>query len=275
MLNAQSLINTDAYPIFDRSSAESVAFFAASRKTYVEQGALALPGFILPAALERMARDAADVEHLSFKQEKHHNVYLLDTDRAFGDDHPRNRQLTTTNSTISYADIQTDAPLRALYHCKGLHHFIAYVTGKAGIYPYVDQLSPLNIGISRPGETLAWHFDTSDFATTLLLQAAEEGGAFEYIPRTRNEVDPAYERVGRLLDGDSRDVEILQAEPGTLALFQGRHSIHRVAPVKGDKTRMIAILTYDEKPDQQMNAYTQEKFYGGRCDGDGNRLCPC
>ncbi|VAW02777.1 hypothetical protein MNBD_ALPHA08-563, partial [hydrothermal vent metagenome] len=32
--------------------------------------------------------------------------------------------------------------------------------------------------------------------------------------------------------------------------------------VKGARTRLIAILTYDEKSDQQMNAYTQEKFYG-------------
>jgi len=260
MTKPQSLMDTDKYPIFDTSRAKG--FFSSCRKAYEKQGALALPGFILPAALERMAKDAAKVEHLSFKQEKRHNVYLLDNDPEFDSDHPRNRQMTTTNSTIAYADIQPDAPLRALYHCKELHNFIAHVTGKSGIYPYVDALSPLNIGISRPGETLAWHFDTSDFATTLLLQAPEDGGAFEYIPSTRNEADPAYERVGKLLDGDTKDVEILTAEPGTLALFQGRHAIHRVAPIKGHKTRMIAILTYDEKPNQQMNAFTQKKFYG-------------
>jgi hypothetical protein len=262
MTNAQSLINTNKYPIFDLSSRKAEEFFTSCRNTYRKQGALALPGFILPTTLERMAKGAAAVEHLSFKQEKHHNVYLLDDDPAFDENHPRNRQLTTTNSTISYADIQPDAPLRALYHCKELHHFIAHVTGKSGIYPYVDALSPLNIGVSRPGETLAWHFDTSDFATTLLLQAPEDGGAFEYIPRTRDEANPAYDRVGKLLDGDHNGVEILTAEPGTLALFQGRHAIHRVAPVKGHKTRMIAILTYDEKPDQQMNSFTQKKFYG-------------
>ena len=93
------------------------------------------------------------------------------------------------------------------------------MTGKSGIHPYVDALSPLNIGISRPGETLAWHFDTSDFATTLLLQTAEDGGEFEYIPHTRNENDPAYERVGNLLKGDNSDVEILNMVCGHIGAF--------------------------------------------------------
>ena len=262
MIDSRLLVNTDKYPIFDPGTPRSKDFFASSRSAYQQDGILALPEFVLPAALEQMAKDAAAVEHLSFKQEKRHNVYLADHDPDFAGDHPRNRQLTTTNSTIAYADIQMDAPLRALYHCKELHNFITHVTGKSGIYPYIDQLSPLNIGVSQPGETLAWHFDTSDFATTLLLQAAAQGGEFEYIPRTRTIDNPAYGRVGQLLDGDRGGVEIFDAKPGTLVLFQGRHAIHRVATVKGAKTRLTAILTYDEKPDQQMNAYTQEKFYG-------------
>ncbi len=209
-----------------------------------------------------MAKQAAEVEPLSYKQVKHHNVYLAGHDGDFDDNHPRNRQLTTTNSTIADADIQPDAALRALYNCTELHNFIAHVTGKSGVHPYIDALSPLNIGISHSGETLAWHFDTSEFATTLLLQSAEEGGEFEYIPRTRDENDPAYERVGRLLDGDNSEVKTLNMKPGTLVLFRGRHSIHRVNPVGTGRTRMIAILTYDEKPNQKMNAFTQQKFYG-------------
>lgn len=262
MINPQTLVNAEMYPIFDLTSDKSISFFDASKASYQENGILAMPGFILPQMLEQMASDAREVEHLSFKKEKRHNVYLADDDPEFGDQHPRNRQLTTTNSTISDADIQSDGPLRALYNCRQLHHFIAHVTGKSGIYPYVDKYSPLNIGVSRPGETLVWHFDTSDFATTLLLQKADEGGEFEYIPHTRTVDDPAYDKVAKLLEGDRAGVEVFDADAGTLVLFQGRQSIHRVAPVKGDKTRLVAILTYDEKPDQRMNAYTQNKFYG-------------
>jgi hypothetical protein len=31
----------------------------------------------------------------------------------------------------------------------------------------------------RPGEALNWHFDRSQFTTTLLIQAPEQGGEFE------------------------------------------------------------------------------------------------
>jgi hypothetical protein len=262
MTSPEKLIDTVKYPIFDPGSNIGRKFFEVSRKTYLEQGALALSGFILPTMIEQMAQESTEVEHLSYKQVKHHNVYLAAKDEGHPVDHPRNRQLTTTNSTIADADIQPSAMLRSVYGCKELHDFIAYVTGKSGIHPYIDALSPLNIGISRPGETLAWHFDTSDFATTLLLQSAEDGGEFEYIPHMRNENDPAYERVGKLLDGENSDVKTLNMNAGTLVLFQGRHSIHRVAPVEGNRTRMVAILTYDEKPGQSMNEFTQKKFYG-------------
>jgi len=262
MPDPRTLIDTEKYPIFDDNQPGRQVFFDRCKATYQETGILTLPGFILPAVVEQLAKDAQEVEHLSFKQEKQHNVYLAEHDPAYDDIHPRNRTLTTTNSTIADVDIQPEAALRAIYQCLELHAFIAYVTGKQGIYPYIDKLSPLNIGVSRPGETLTWHFDTSDFATTLLLQAPEAGGEFEYIPRTRTVENPGYDRVEKLLDGDMSEVETLHAEPGTLALFQGRHAIHRVAPVKGNRTRMVAILTYDEKPDQRMNPYTQQKFYG-------------
>ena len=259
MTNPAGLVDTNLYPIFDKAS---VDFFEDCKATYQSSGVLALSGFILPDALDLMAKQARDVEHLSYKKIKHHNAFLLDIDTEFDQQHPRNRQLVTTNSTIADADIQSDSALRALYLCKELHIFIAYVIGKASVYPYEDTLSPLNIGVSRTGETLAWHFDTSDFATTLLLQASNDGGAFEYIPHTRSENNPGYEKVAKLLDGDQQGVEVLDAGPGTLVLFQGRHSIHRVSPVIGTKTRLVAILTYDEKPGQRMNAFTQKKFYG-------------
>ncbi len=262
MTDAAKLIDTQRYPIFPTTDHSSQEFYHSCRKSYERDGVLMLPGFLQAAALERMAAQAREVEHLSYKQTKHHNVYLADKDPNHGDDHPRNRLLTTTNSTIADADIQSDAALRTLYHCEAIHRFIAHVSGKAGIYPYVDALSPLNIGVTRENETLAWHFDRSEFATTLALQTPEGGGEFEYVAETRSEGDPAYDQVEKLFDGDTGDVKSLDISAGTLCLFKGRHSIHRVAPVKGARTRIIAILTYDEKPNQRMNAFTQKKFYG-------------
>ena len=36
--------------------------------------------------------------------------------------------------------------------------------------------------------------------------------------------------------------------PGTLLLFEGRYSLHRVTPVGGETARLVALLAYDTKP---------------------------
>ena len=51
-------------------------------------------------------------------------------------------------------------------------------------------------------------------------------------------------------------------QPGTLVLFQGRYSIHRVTEVRGSVERLLAVLSYDERPGQRMAPYTQKTFYG-------------
>jgi hypothetical protein len=45
----------------------------------------------------------------------------------------------------------------------------------------VDQvLARVNVMAYHDGEALNWHFDRSEFTTTLLLQNPEAGGLFEY-----------------------------------------------------------------------------------------------
>ena len=38
---------------------------------------------------------------------------------------------------------------------------------------------------ARPQFT--WHFDTNDFAVTVLVQPADEGGIFEFVPQIRSD----------------------------------------------------------------------------------------
>ena len=53
------------------------------------------------------------------------------------------------------------------------------------------------------GKELNWHFDNSEFAITLLLQAPEAGGVFEYVRDLRDAEagDMNYAGVEALLDG--------------------------------------------------------------------------
>ena len=95
-----------------------------------------------------------------------------------------------------------------------------------------------------------------------MLQPAASGGDFEYVPNLRNEHEENYPAVRRLLQGDMTNVIHLPSSPGTLAFFRGRHSIHRVTPIVGDRLRTNAVLSFADKPDHRLNELTQELFYG-------------
>ena len=36
--------------------------------------------------------------------------------------------------------------------------------------------------------------------------------------------------------------------PGTLLIFEGRHSVHRVSRIAGATDRLVGLLAYDTKP---------------------------
>ena len=60
-----------------------------------------------------------------------------------------------------------------------------------------------------------------------------------------------YNGVANLLDGKTQP-EVLSMEPGTLVLFRGRNSTHRVSPNESDKTRMLAVLAYNSEPSVEL-----------------------
>lgn len=125
-----------------------------------------------------------------------------------------------------------------------------------------DPLARANVMAYREGEALNWHFDRSEFTTTLLLQAPEEGGDFEYRTDLRSDNDPNYQGVADLLEGRDVNVKVLRLKAGTLNVFRGKNTAHRVTPVKGRRDRMIAVFSYYEKPGVQFSAEERVGFYG-------------
>ena len=70
-----------------------------------------------------------------------------------------------------------------------------------------------------------------------------------------------FEGVGALLDGAVAP-EVLTMEPGTLVLFRGRNSVHRVSPNESDVTRMLAVLAYNAEPGVALSESARMTFYG-------------
>jgi hypothetical protein len=95
-----------------------------------------------------------------------------------------------------------------------------------------------------------------------MLQRSSQGGAFEYVPHIRSSIEPNFPRVQRLLEGDRTGVITLDLAPGTLALFEGRYSIHRVSPIAGSDPRLIALFGYDTKPGTMSSDLLKQRRYG-------------
>ena len=114
----------------------------------------------------------------------------------------------------------------------------------------------------RDGEALNWHFDRSEFTTTLLLQAAEQGGEFEYKTGLRDDQDPNYAGIGEFLAGTQSDVNRLKLEAGTLNVFRGKNTLHRVSPVRGERERIIAVFSYYEQAGVRFSREENIGFYG-------------
>lgn len=50
--------------------------------------------------------------------------------------------------------------------------------------------------------------------------------------------------------------------PGTLNVFRGKHTAHRVTPVEGSRERMVAVFSYYEQPGVLFSAEERTGFYG-------------
>lgn len=256
------VVDTDRYPIDDLDSEAGRALIERCRADLAATGACQLDGFLRAGAVERLTQEALALSDQGFPNEAVHNVYFEDVDGSLPEDDARRIMQRASQSTIAYDMIPADAGIRALYESDALLAFVGAALDKRPFYRNADPLGALNLVYYGEGDELGWHFDRAEFVVTLMLQPAAEGGDFEYAPNLRNAADENYPAVQRLLQGDRTDVIHLPSRAGTLAFFRGRHSIHRVTPIKGDVLRTNAVLSFAEKPDHRLNQLTQELFYG-------------
>ena len=188
---------------------------------------------------------------------------LADPDPCLADDHAFNRQVLSSKGLIADDQVPPDSPLRTIYADPDLRGFLCAVLGIESIHAYDDPLSSINVHFAPHGRELGWHFDNSSFAVTLLLQAPQAGGIFEYVPAARasGRGEQGYETVDAVLDG-VHPVETLTFAPGDLVLFRGRDALHRVTPTIGDVTRLLVVFAFNDGPGVRLSDSALATFYG-------------
>jgi hypothetical protein len=250
------IVNQSDYPI----TAE--AFRRECRKSLDNSGALVLPNFLQTGAIQSIRKEGEQQKHLAYFTQSNHNVYLSPPDNNYPAQHPRNREVTSSKGCITTDQIPQESALNTLYHSQQFQEFLCAVLRVDALHEYADPLSSINLHYASEGQELGWHFDNSSFAITLLIQAPEQGGKFEYVKDLRTSSgDNNFDAVAAVLDGSTQP-ETLELEAGTLCLFRGHNSMHRVTPTIGNTTRLLVVLAYNTEPGISLSESARMTFYG-------------
>lgn len=255
-------VDLDRYPILALEREQGRALVTHCRQQLAATGACELPGFVTAAAVERMAKESESLIPLGHHAAGPATVYLALPDVSLPDGHPRRAMGQASVSAVAYDRIPAAHALRLLYEWEPLLRFVSAALDEAPLYRYADPFGALNVAIMKEGDQLFWHFDQTDFVVSLALRDALAGGDFEYTPRIRSRDDECYDAVRRVLEGDRGPVRQIPMTPGTLLLFEGRDSMHRVTRVEGEVERLVALLAYDTKPDTRSSPLLQQVRYG-------------
>lgn len=238
------------------------SFVNEGRAQMAATGACEIPGFVRPEALAAFIEDARRLAPLAHRSSGLGTVYLGFPDESFPLDHPQQWLGDYALEAVAYDLFPADSVIRRLFEWPELTKFVAAILGIDAVYPYADPLGALNLAVMTGGEQLQWHFDQTDFVVSLAIQDADEGGDFEVSPQIRTAGDEHYDDVARVLAGERGSVVTLPMTPGTLLVFAGRNSIHRVSPIAGTTPRLVALFGYDSKPGTMSSELLKEVRYG-------------
>lgn len=256
------IINFGKYPFKDPKSSDYARLLQDCRAQLAKNGACEFPDFVTPAGLKALIAESQQLAKGAFFSTVTGNAYLEAVDTSLPEGHPKRMTEITSLGVVAYDEYPKDAVLRRIYEFEPMMKFIGDVLGLKTIYRYADPMGGLNLSVMKEGDYLRWHFDQTDFVTSLAIQSANVGGEFEFVPMTRNAHDEKYDDVKKVLLGDHPGIIKIANQPGTLVLFRGRYSIHRVTHIQGPVPRLIGLLAYDEHPDVNSTDHLRKMRYG-------------
>ena len=257
VMDISELVDVARYPLDGRDLPASepihIAYWAAvehARSGLRADGCALLKEFVTPAAVRLL-----DDEIVAAKPQTHFSTQVINpyfhtqVNPSFGDDHPVNTFTERSSGFIPGDAWPSVCAMEALFRAPRVRRLLADCLEIDELHCYDDPLAGLTANILDPGQQFPWHFDTNDFAVTVLVRPADEGGLFEYAPAVRSADHEGFETVGALLSGGCDGVHTLDLQPGDLQIFRGRHSLHRVTRVAASsQPRHAAIFAYTHQP---------------------------
>ena len=228
-----------------------------------EEGVCILPGFVRAEAIDDLVAECERLAPLGHFRQVSGTPYIEAPDPSYPEGHPRRTAERTSLTAVAYDLFPIDSAIRALYEWDPLMAFISALLDRSPLYRYADPFGALNLAVMNDGDELHWHFDQTDFVVSIAIQSSVEGGDFENAKLIRSSGDEQYDDVAAVLAGRAPErVRTEPMTPGTLMVFEGRNSMHRVTPIEGPRPRYVALLAYDTKPDTDSSARLKMVRYG-------------
>jgi len=256
------MVDTERYPLTEPGSAAWRAAVDRTRADLAEVGCSVLADFIRPELREVLRTECAELEPHAYTKIEKVNAYNTAIDEPLPEDHPGRTIMERGNAFVARDHIPGSAIISRLYTSPVFRRFVADCFGLPELHELADPLSGLTLNVIAPGRAHPWHFDTNTHTVSMLTQAAEDGGTFEYCPDIRSAADENFAAVRSVLAGDTRLVRRLDLRPGDLQLFKGRFALHRVSTVEGASARHSAIFAYSERPGVIGSAERTRQLFG-------------
>ncbi|MFW2383629.1 MAG: arpA protein [Acidimicrobiales bacterium] len=243
------LVDLEAYPIHDPDSAGYLVAVDRARGQLADTGCALNKDFVRADALHALADEIeANKADTHFSVQKMNPYFHTEVNGDYPLDHPVNTFIERSSGFIPGDSWVPGCANDVLFRSPEVAGFLADCLSIPALYCYADPLAGLTSNILDPGQQFTWHFDTNDFAVTVLVQEADEGGLFEYVPGIRSANDEGFDRIAAVLAGGRDGVATLDLRPGDLQIFRGRYSLHRVTRVAPESSpRHAAIFAYTEQ----------------------------
>jgi hypothetical protein len=242
-------VNTARYPLATPNSAAWNDAVAAARHELRTSGCCVLPDFVDPSRLAELRQECASRAPSAYYDTATVNVYNIDPDVDLPAGHPGAVRMRRGNAFVARDRIPPADLVHRLYTSVSFQHFIASCFGLPAVHELGDPLAGLCLNVVTPGSEHPWHFDTNEFAVSLLTQEPTDGGVFEYCPDIRSARAENFDDVAAVLAGRGEHlIRRRTLRPGDLQLFTGRYALHRVSRVRGDVERHTAIFAYTRRP---------------------------
>lgn len=250
MFNLASLLDLERYRLHEPNSAAYLAAVDDARSGLRSVGCAVIKDLVRPEAVDRLNSEIVERKRTTHFSTQTINPYFHpEPNPDFPDRHPVNTFLERSSGFIPGDSWEAGCATDIIFRAPQVARFLADCLEVPELHCYADPLAGLTANILDPGQQFTWHFDTNDFAVTMLVDEADEGGLFEFVPNIRSADDEGFDHIQEILDGGSRQVITLDLRPGDMQIFRGRYSLHRVTRVPdGSKPRHAAIFAYTEQP---------------------------